>query len=173
MVNCSIIICSKSEDLLPSQNYGDAGFDLKVAEDIKIGYSSSILIPTGVKIALPLGYQAEVRPRSGISAKLGREFVIANSPGTIDSNYRGEIKIISDFLYSTRSEQLFPNRLIPKGSRIAQLVITPVITKFKVPFWQRIFSPKIKLIADSNIYEHFEEIYPSNRGSKGFGSSGI
>lgn len=71
---------------------GDAGLDLYAVEDIEIGPGETKLIPTGIKIALPLGYEVQVRPRSGLSLKTPLR--VANSPGTIDANYRGEIGVI-------------------------------------------------------------------------------
>lgn len=73
-------------------NAGDAGLDLYAIEDTTIAPGETKIVGTGIKIALPLGYQAEVRPRSGVSSKTNLR--IANSPGTIDSNYRGEIGVI-------------------------------------------------------------------------------
>ena len=98
-----------------------AGLDLVAAvtadAPIQIASGARALIPTGVAIALPAGYEAQVRPRSGLALRYG--VTVLNSPGTIDADYRGEIQII---LVNLGSEPFVINR----GMRIAQLVITPI-----------------------------------------------
>ena len=119
--------------------------------DIKANIESPIvvkpleraIVPTNIFLEIPTGYEAQVRPRSGLSAKYG--ITILNSPGTIDSDYRGEIKVI---LINLGSD----NFTISNGDRIAQLVIAPVV--------QANFVKK-------------ETLNSSNRGSGGFGSTGI
>ena len=95
---------------------GSAGLDLRanIAEQITLGSLERQLIPTGLFIELPIGYEAQVRPRSGLAIKKGLGLV--NSPGTIDSDYRGEIKIILVNL-SNQPQAVEP------GERIAQMVI--------------------------------------------------
>ncbi|MCL2810045.1 MAG: dUTP diphosphatase, partial [Treponema sp.] len=99
--------------------------------------------PTGIKIELPQGYEAQVRPRSGLAIKTG--LTVLNSPGTIDADYRGDIEIILINLGEM-------DVTINDGERIAQLVITPV--------------------SRAKIME-VEKLSPSQRGSAGFGSTGI
>ncbi len=98
---------------------GAAGMDLRAALsaaiEISPGHRKSI--PTGLKLAIPDGYEAQVRPRSGMAAKTG--LTVLNAPGTVDSDYRGEIKVI---LINHGQEPVF----IKKGQRIAQLVVAPV-----------------------------------------------
>jgi dUTP pyrophosphatase len=98
-----------------------AGLDLVAAvtadAPIQIASGARALIPTGVAIALPAGYEAQVRPRSGLALRYG--VTVLNSPGTIDADYRGEIQII---LVNLGSEAFVINR----GMRIAQLVIAPI-----------------------------------------------
>ena len=98
---------------------GAAGMDLlaAVAETVVLAPGARGLVPTGLKIAVPAGYEAQVRPRSGFALKQG--LVVPNSPGTIDSDYRGEVSVI---LMNLGSE---PVR-IDRGVRIAQLVFAPV-----------------------------------------------
>lgn len=97
-----------------------SGMDLYAAveESVFLDTNEIKLIPTGLSIALPVGYEAQIRPRSGLALKHG--ITIVNSPGTIDSDYRGEIGII----VSNLSKQQFK---IERGMRIAQMVIQPVV----------------------------------------------
>jgi dUTP pyrophosphatase len=95
------------------QTSGAAGYDLCSAETKAVGPRSFALVRTGIAIELPSGYEAQVRPRSGMAAKHG--IGILNSPGTIDSDYRGEIKVIL-FNLSSRSFR------VRRGDRIAQVV---------------------------------------------------
>ncbi len=95
---------------------GSAGMDLLAAitEDMTIKAGERVLVPTGVAIALPVMYEAQIRPRSGLAAKNG--VTVLNTPGTIDSDYRGEIKVI---LINHGAE----NFVVTRGMRIAQMVI--------------------------------------------------
>jgi len=97
-----------------------AGLDLLAAIDapIELAPGERRLVPTGLKIALPAGYEAQVRPRSGLALKHG--ITLLNSPGTIDADYRGEVKVI---LVNLGEEDF----TIRRGDRIAQLVIAPVV----------------------------------------------
>ena len=122
-----------------------AGMDLEAAVDapITLKPNKRTLIPTGIAIALPEGYEAQIRPRSGLSAKNG--VTVLNSPGTIDADYRGEIKVI---LINLGAEPF----TIERGMRIAQMVIAP---------YTRILC---------NIVDKLDE---TERGSGGFGSTGV
>jgi dUTP pyrophosphatase len=99
---------------------GAAGMDLLAAveEPIVIAPGQRVLIPTGLAIALPAGYELQIRPRSGLALRNG--LVLPNSPGTIDEDYRGEIQVI---VLNTGSE---PFR-VERGTRIAQAVLAPVV----------------------------------------------
>jgi dUTP pyrophosphatase len=123
---------------------GAAGLDLlaAVAEPMELAPGARKLIPTGIMIALPAGYEAQVRPRSGLALKHG--VTLLNSPGTIDADYRGEIGVI----LINHGEVPFA---IARGDRIAQLVIAPV-TRLA---W-----------AES------DRLPESARGPRGFGSTG-
>lgn len=127
----------------------DAGFDLKSIENIDIYGGQTELVNTGVHLCLPEEedyiWYAAVVPRSGLSYKYGIR--VANSPGTIDSGYRGAIKVIMHNLDNDRFRIL-------KGDRIAQMVIHRV--------------PKVNLIKVSSI----DELTSTDRGSAGFGSTG-
>lgn len=108
---------------LPLPSYataGAAGMDLLAAVDEPIMLLSNerILIPTGLQIALPAGYELQIRPRSGLALKHG--IIVPNSPGTIDEDYRGEIKVI---ILNTGKDAFF----IERGMRIAQAVLAPVV----------------------------------------------
>jgi len=99
---------------------GAAGMDLlaAVTEPVVIGSGERVLIPTGLSIALPAGYELQIRPRSGLALRNG--IVLPNSPGTIDEDYRGEIQVI---VFNTGHE---PFR-VERGARIAQAVLAPVV----------------------------------------------
>lgn len=133
-------------DLPAYQSAEAAGLDLVCAvgfdEIAVLAPGCRLLVPTGYAIELPRGYEAQVRPRSGLALKHG--VTVLNSPGTIDSDYRGEIKVI---LYNAGDE---PVRL-DRGARIAQLVIAPVT--------------HVRL-------EAVESLANSDRGDGGFGSTG-
>ncbi len=138
-------ILNKSGFNLPKyETTHSAGMDLKanIQESITIDPLQRVMVPTGLHIELPEGYEAQIRPRSGLAAKHG--IGIVNSPGTIDADYRGEIKIILVNL-SDR-----PFVLIP-GERVAQMVVA----KFERVEWV----PS-------------EELSDSERGEGGFGSTG-
>ena len=97
-----------------------AGMDLLAAtdRDLTLAPAERVIIPTGIAIALPDGFEAQVRPRSGLAAKHG--LTVVNSPGTIDADYRGEIKVI---LASTGTDSV----RLERGMRIAQMVVAPVV----------------------------------------------
>lgn len=120
----------------------DAGFDLYASEDFLLKAHGFGCVPTALSIELPFGYEAQVRPRSGLAAKYG--VTVLNAPGTVDAGYRGEVKVI---LINHGDEDF----AITAGMRIAQLVISPV------------------LAAEFVEVDTLEE---SVRGEGGFGSSG-
>jgi dUTP pyrophosphatase len=97
---------------------GAAGMDLRSAVLLVIKSGARALVPTGIAIALPLNYEAQVRPRSGLAVKYG--VTVLNSPGTIDCDYRGEIKVP---LINHGQDDF----VIARGDRIAQMVIAPVV----------------------------------------------
>ncbi|MFU8688455.1 dUTP diphosphatase [Rossellomorea sp. FS2] len=97
---------------------GDSGFDLTTVEDVFIESGTTAIVPTGLAIELPPGFEAQVRPRSGVTAKSTLRVQL----GTIDRGYTGEIGIITDNIEQSDALPYF----IPKGDRIAQLVIAPV-----------------------------------------------
>jgi dUTP pyrophosphatase len=111
-----------AEDLpLPAYaSAGAAGLDLRaaVADEQVVAPGERVRVPTGLRIAVPAGYEAQVRPRSGLALHHG--VVLPNAPGTVDSDYRGEVQVI---LWNAGPE---PFR-IARGDRIAQLVISPVV----------------------------------------------
>ncbi len=98
---------------------GDAGLDLCAAETVTIGPGDRFLVRTGIAVELPIGTEAQIRPRSGLALKHG--ITVLNSPGTIDQGYRGEIGVI----LINHGEVLFRVEI---GSRIAQMVIHPIST---------------------------------------------
>ncbi len=121
---------------------GSAGLDLRAAEAFTLKPGERALVPTGIAIALPQGFEAQVRPRSGLAVKHG--VTVLNAPGTIDADYRGEIKVP---VINHGAEDF----VIARGDRIAQMVIAPVT------------------IATLTEVDRLEE---TERGSGGFGSSG-
>ena len=108
-------------ELPKQQTAGAAGLDLRAAlpadETLTIGPGRRAMVPCGFAIALPQGFEAQVRPRSGLAAKYG--VTVLNSPGTIDADYRGEVKVVLINL----GEETFEIR---RGDRIAQMVVAPV-----------------------------------------------
>ena len=126
------------------QTAGSAGMDLLAAviEPVTIEPGERTLIPTGLIIAVPLGYEAQVRPRSGLALRNG--ITLPNAPGTIDSDYRGEVQVI---LANHGSESF----TISRGDRIAQLVLAPVVQA---------------------LWDEQEELPATPRGEGGFGHTG-
>jgi dUTP pyrophosphatase len=129
---------------LPSyKTDGSAGLDLSCSEDFSLDPMERKLVGTGIRIAVPPGFEAQVRPRSGLAIKHG--ITMVNTPGTIDSDYRGEVKLI---LLNLGKEAVS----FTKGERVAQLVICPVA--------------RVELEVVQNLDE-------TERGEGGFGSTGI
>lgn len=141
-VEISAEICREGIELPSYARSGDAGMDVCAAEDAIIAPGETIMIPTGLKFAIPEGYEIQVRPRSGISYKTPLR--ISNSPGTIDSGYRDELGIIMtntsekhgnnfEEMHTLSSKGSKGTFKIKKGDRIAQLVLQEVPRiKFKV-----------------------------------------
>ena len=123
---------------------GDAGLDLRATEDAVLAPFEHKVVPCGISVAIPEGYAGFVLPRSGLAANHG--ISIVNAPGLIDSDYRGEVKVI---LVNLDPQETFE---IARGDRIAQLVIMPV--------------PVVTL-------EETYALTETDRGSEGFGSSGV
>jgi dUTP pyrophosphatase len=139
------IINTSSHDLPSYQTALSAGMDLRAnnPEPIELGPLERAIIPTGIFIELPSGYEAQIRPRSGLAAKKGVSLV--NSPGTIDADYRGEIGVI---LVNLSNDPF----TIERGERIAQMVIA----KHEQARWIEV-----------------DQLGESERGEKGFGSTGV
>lgn len=130
-------------DLIPAKAHADdAAFDLRSRTDISVPVNRSTLIPTGVFIELPVNYEAQIRPRSGLALK--HNITLTNSPGTIDAGYRGEIGVIM-FNHGPETFE------IKRGDRIAQMVIAEL--------------PEVEL-------ELAPELTETDRGTGGFGSTG-
>jgi dUTP pyrophosphatase len=129
--------------VLPSQAYdGDAGLDLSACERHELPPGERAVVPTGLAVAVPPGYAGFVQPRSGLAARHG--ITIVNTPGLVDSGYRGEVNVV---LLNTDPTETF---VVKPGMRIAQLVVVPV--------------PAVEPV-------EAEELPPSERGERGFGSS--
>ena len=125
---------------------GDSGMDIRANEPITLQPKETKLIPTGIYVGLPEGYEIQVRPRSGLSLKT--KLRIANSPGTVDSSFRGEICIIAENTHSSVS------MFITKGERVAQIVLQ----KVPVIEWDQVHC--------------FDQLGDSERGTGGLGSTG-
>ena len=139
-------IVNKSKHNLPHYATNQsAGMDLRanLAESIVLKTLERTLVKTGLFIELPIGYEAQVRPRSGLSFKKG--ITVLNSPGTIDADYRGEIGVI---LVNLSSEEF----VIKDGERVAQMIIT----KHEQAIWEEVI-----------------ELAGTQRGAAGFGSTGV
>ena len=134
----------RDEAVVPGRAYaGDAGLDLAACEQIELGPGERAVVGTGLAVAIPEGYAGFVQPRSGLADRHGVSIV--NSPGLIDSGYRGEVKVI---LLNTDRTQTF---VVEPGMRIAQLVVLAV--------------PELEVV------EH-AELPSTERGERGHGSSG-
>jgi dUTP pyrophosphatase len=144
MIPVRIMRLANSEGLpLPAyETQGSAGMDLRAAEDVELKPAARCLMPTGFAVALPENFEAQVRPRSGLAVKHG--VTVLNAPGTIDSDYRGEIKVP---LVNHGQE----NFVIKRGDRIAQMVVAAV--------------------TQINFHE-VTSLDETTRGAGGFGSSG-
>ena len=138
------VLISCEPDLIPTiGNPGDAGYDLRSAENAVVPARSRHTVNTGVSIALPAGYVALVHPRSGLAAKHG--ITVLNAPGTVDAGYRGQMLIT----LVNHSDEDFE---VTRGDRIAQMLFQ----KF-----------------ESARFVHVTELPGSQRGSAGFGSTGV
>jgi dUTP pyrophosphatase len=128
---------------VPERAYeGDAGLDLSACERVELEPGARAVVGTGLAVAIPDGHAGFVQPRSGLAARHG--ITVVNSPGLVDSGYRGEVKVV---LLNTDRDEPF---VVEPGMRIAQLVVVPVTTP-----------PPVEV----------EELPASERGEKGFGSS--
>lgn len=121
---------------------GAAGMDVVSAEDVTIAPAERHAVATGLALAIPEGYEIQVRPRSGLALKHG--ITVPNTPGTIDSDYRGELKVI---LVNLGAEPF----VIQRGDRVAQLVLAPVVQA---------------------AWDEVAELDATTRGEGGFGSTG-
>jgi dUTP pyrophosphatase len=138
---------NESENENPSYAYqSDSGFDLRSTEEIWIQANDRRLIPTGLRFDIPDGYEIQVRSKSGLALNQG--LFVLNSPGTVDSGYQGEIKVI---LFNTTNERIKIN----KGQKIAQAVLCPVVN-----------GKWINLVKVTNIDK-------KDRNDNGFGSTGL
>ena len=122
--------------------HGAAGMDVVSAEDVTIEPGARHAVPTGLAMAIPAGFEIQVRPRSGLAFKHG--ITVPNTPGTIDSDYRGELKV----LLINHGPESFS---ISRGDRVAQLVLAPVVQA---------------------AWDEVEELDATARGEGGFGSTG-
>jgi dUTP pyrophosphatase len=135
---------SKEVSLPKYETSGSSGMDLAANINTSIGLDpgKSVIIPTGLTVAIPEGFEIQIRPRSGLAAK--KNISVLNTPGTIDADYRGEIKVI---LINLGAHKF----IIEKGLRIAQMVVCPVIKAH---------------------FEEVDELNNTFRGKGGFGSTG-
>ena len=144
MIKILIKRLSKEVSLPKYETSGSSGMDLSANIDAKINIEpgKTAIIPTGLALSIPKGFEIQIRPRSGLAAK--QKISVLNTPGTIDSDYRGEIKVILINL----SQESFR---VEKGLRIAQMVVCPVV------------QAQLKEVNDLN---------ETGRGEGGFGSTG-
>jgi dUTP pyrophosphatase len=137
------VVRLREEARLPERAYaGDAGLDLSTCERLELAPGERGVAPTGLAVAIPDGFAGFVQPRSGLAARHG--VTVVNSPGLIDSGYRGEIRVV---LLNTDRERTF---VAEAGDRVAQLVVLPV--------------PGLEPV-------ELDELPASERGVRGFGSS--
>ena len=144
MIEVLIKRLSENIELPKYETSGSSGMDLAANVDVqvKIDPGKSSIIPTGISLSIPKNFEVQIRPRSGLAAK--NQISILNTPGTIDADYRGEIKVI---LVNLGNKPF----VVEKGARIAQMVLCPLV--------------KAKLKEVKNLDE-------TDRGSGGFGSTG-
>jgi len=144
MTKIQIKKLSTSVSIPKYETLGSSGMDIAahIKNNIIIYPGEKALVPTGFSIAIPRGYEVQIRPRSGLAAK--KSITVLNTPGTIDADYRGEIKVI---LINLGKEKF----VVENGERIAQMVVCPVV--------------------QANLQE-VEELSQTERGSSGFGSTG-
>jgi dUTP diphosphatase len=137
------ILRLREDAVVPERAYsGDAGLDLAACERVELAPGERAMVGTGLAVAIPDGYAGFVQPRSGLAARHG--ITIVNTPGLVDSGYRGELRVI---LLNTDALETF---VVEPGMRIAQLVVVPV--------------PEVELVL-------VDELAESERGVRGFGSS--
>jgi dUTP pyrophosphatase len=137
------VVRLRAEATLPGRAYvGDAGLDLATCERLELAPGERAVVPTGLAVAIPEGFAGFVQPRSGLAARHG--IAVVNSPGLIDSGYRGELRVV---LLNTDRERAF---VAEQGERIAQLVVLSV--------------PELELV-------EVDELPGTERGLRGFGSS--
>ena len=138
---------NNSDNEQPEYAYeSDSGFDLRSTEELWVQANDRKLIPTGLRFDIPEGYEIQVRSKSGLALKQG--LMVLNSPGTVDSGYQGEVKVI---MFNTTNERI----KIEKGQKIAQAVLCPVVNGK----WVNLVKVK--------------EIGEKDRNNNGFGSTGI
>ena len=143
MTEINIVMLENCDDLMPAKaHFDDAAFDLRSRVDMVLPVRRSVLVPAGFSLELPVGFEAQIRPRSGLALK--HDLMLTNSPGTIDAGYRGEVGVI---MYNGGTEEF----TIKRGDRIAQMVIAKL--------------PEVKLVVAESLSE-------TGRGSGGFGSTG-
>ena len=136
---------SKNIELPKYETSGSSGMDLSanIEKQIKIEPGKTSIIPTGISVSIPKNFEIQIRPRSGLAAK--SQISVLNSPGTIDADYRGELKVILINL----GNKTF---VVERGARIAQMVLCPIVkAKFK----------------------EVDSLDDTNRGAGGFGSTGL
>ncbi len=142
-VTVKIVVKEGCEDLVPKKaHHDDAAFDLRSCTEMVLPKGETVVVPTGMFMELPYGYEAQVRPRSGLALK--HSLLIPNSPGTIDAGYRGEVGVI---MYNGGHADF----AVKRGDRVAQMVICKL--------------PEVEL-------EIVGELTDSLRGEGGFGSTG-
>jgi dUTP pyrophosphatase len=138
---------NNSDNVNPSYVYpSDSGFDLRASEEVVIGANSRALVPTGIRLDIADSYEVQIRSKSGLALNQG--LFVLNSPGTIDSGYQGEIKVI---LFNTTNQSI----KIEKGQKIAQAVLCPVLNGN----WVDLVEVK--------------DIESKDRNDNGFGSTGL
>lgn len=150
-MNLKIKRLDKDLPLPKYESDGAAGIDVYASHDCKISTLEPTMVSTGIAVACDFGYEVQVRPRSGLAAKHG--VTVVNSPGTIDCDYRGEVKVILQLLGIRHDHPLSTERTleIKRGDRIAQLVVKP--------------APQVTIT-------EVDELDDTKRGEDGFGSTG-
>lgn len=146
MIDIKVKLLSQDAVLPTKATAGSSGWDVYATEDLVLSAGQSGVMPLGIAVEVPIGYEIQVRSRSGLASKQG--IFVINSPGTVDSDYRGEVKVLLARLANAARSDSYE---IKKGDRIAQLVLVPV--------------PECQVL-------EVEELSPTDRDDGGFGSSG-
>lgn len=158
----------RNDATLPTKAHAyDAGYDLVAADDVIIEPGETVIVPTGIALELPPGYEAQVRPRSGITVKTKLRVQL----GTIDSNFRGEIGVIVDNIAELYSDH-YESEVLSVNNEVIELDTLYSVNTYLIRRGDRIGQLVIQRLPDVVLSE-VDSLGDSERGGKGFGSTGV